>query len=603
MRFLPQIIAPRESWQEKKSFCRASPIKLIIGFVFSEVNTIIKYIKTGIWMRIKTKIILITFPLIITPLLLTIIIVSLSTRNGITVIANDFLKFKSDVFINYMDSQWDILVRNNLDKDEKYIDLSKKAVMEHAFTLIRKETESINIFTEEGDILFSTKPDFLKSNDNGGNICSFLGPDKTGWQEMKLCGINSIAQISFFKPFNWYIIVAAEKKVIYNTIMVIYLRTAIVLSVSMLIAFFLLMYFSGYLTKPLEHVVSVIQSIISTNDLKEKVPLLYQDETGKLSHYFNIMTEQLDHAYMQLKKYALHAVIAHKKEMRIRNIFQKYVPTDVIDSFFAHPEAMLVGENRVLSILFSDIRSFTTISEGLAPDDLVNSLNKYFEMMVDVILSHNGIVDKYIGDAIMAFFGAPVKHNDDPLQSVNAALDMIDKLNDFNEWERRQGKSEFRIGIGINYGVVTVGNIGSEKKMDYTVIGDMVNLASRLEGLTKKYKEQIIISESLYRKIEGVYPCRMLDKVKVKGKKTGVNIYAVKKSITPETKTGWDYFHHGQECYYKRDFNKAFDYFKTAQEYLPDDFMLKIFEDRTVNYMVAPPLDDDWTGETVLDEK
>jgi class 3 adenylate cyclase len=316
-----------------------------------------------------------------------------------------------------------------------------------------------------------------------------------------------------------------------------------------------------------------------------------------------MMTDQLDEAYNQLKKYALHAVIAHKKEMRIRNIFQKYVPTDVIDTFFANPESMLVGENRVLSILFSDVRSFTTISEGLAPDDLVNSLNKYFEMMVDVILSHNGIVDKYIGDAIMAFFGAPVKHDDDPLQSVKTALDMMDKLKEFNRWEKKQGRSEFKIGIGINYGVVTVGNIGSEKKMDYTVIGDMVNLASRLEGLTKKYKESIIISGTLYHKIKGEFPCRMIDKVIVKGKSKGVDIYSVYRSITPEIKTGWDYFYLGQEHYYKREFKKGFEYFRKAQDYIPDDFMSKIFEDRSAAYMLAPPDSGDWTGETILEEK
>ena len=143
---------------------------------------------------------------------------------------------------------------------------------------------------------------------------------------------------------------------------------------------------------------------------------------------------------------------------------------------------------------------------------------------------------------------------------------MIDNLKEFNKWENQQGRDEFKIGIGINYGVVTVGNIGSDKKMDYTVIGDMVNLASRLEGLTKKYKEPIIISESLYKKIEGEFPCRMIDKVIVKGKKKGVRIYSVHRSISPYVKTGWDYFHHGQRCYYNRDFKGAFDYFREAQD-------------------------------------
>lgn len=553
-------------------------------------------------MKIRSKIILITLPLIITPLILTIILASLSTRNGITIIANDFLKFKTETFTEYIESQWDLLTSNNLDKEEKFISISKSSIYDYASGLLRKDSESIYILDYDGNTHFTTEAENITEKEKG-EIITLIQNKESGWNEISLSGKNSVAETFFFEPFQWYVIVAAEKSAFYGMITIIFYRTSVVLGISLFVSFIFLIFFSRYLTKPLENVVDVIRNIISTNDLSEKVPLLYQDETGKLSHYFNMMTEQLDEAYSQLKKYALHAVIAHKKEMRIRNIFQKYVPSDVIDTFFKNPESMLVGENRVLSILFSDVRSFTTISEGLPPDDLVNSLNKYFEMMVDVILSHNGIVDKYIGDAIMAFFGAPVKHDDDALQSVITALDMMDKLKEFNTWQRNLGRSEFKIGIGINYGVVTVGNIGSEKKMDYTVIGDMVNLASRLEGLTKKYKEPIIISGTLHHKIKGEFPCRMIDKVIVKGKSKGVKIYSVYRKINHETKTGWDYFYLGQEHYYNKEFKKAQEYFKKAQEYIPGDFMSKIFEDRASAYLLAPPDNDDWTGETVLEDK
>lgn len=553
-------------------------------------------------MKIRSKIILITLPLIVTPLIITLILASLSARNGITFIANDFLKFKSEILLDYMDSQWNTLVNNNLSNEDNFISLSKSAVTEYAENLIKKESELIYIFNETGSTVFSTGNGNISVSEKA-EITDLIKNREYGWHEIYLSGSSCVAVTSFFDPFQWYVIVAAEKKAFYGIINTIFLRTSLVLAVSLMLSVVFLVYFSSFLTKPLEHVADVIRNILSTNDLSVKVPVLYNDETGSLSHYFNMMTEQLNQAYMQLKKYALRAVIAHKKEMRIRNIFQKYVPTDVIDTFFTHPESMLTGENRVLSILFSDIRSFTTISEGLAPDDLVNSLNKYFETMVDIILNHNGIVDKYIGDAIMAFFGAPVKHQDDPLQSVTAALDMLDSLKDFNKWEFNQGRAEFKIGIGINYGVVTVGNIGSDKKMDYTVIGDMVNLASRLEGLTKKYKEQIIISESLYKKVFGDFPCRMLDIVRVKGKKQSVKIYSVCREITPEIKAGWDYFHLGQKYYYNRDFEKAYENFKLTREYIPDDFMSKIFEDRAVQYMLNPELDEDWTGEIVLEDK
>ena len=199
---------------------------------------------------------------------------------------------------------------------------------------------------------------------------------------------------------------------------------------------------------------------------------------------------------------------------------------------------MLVGENRILSVLFSDIRSFTSISEKMKPDDLVSELNDYFSVMVDIIMDRKGIVDKYIGDCIMAFFGAPKKHEDDALQSVLAGMDMLEALDGFNAGQEKRGKPPFHIGVGINYGVVTVGNMGTEKKMDYTVIGDAVNLASRLEGLTKHYHQPLIFSESLLSKVKDVMPWRFLDTVAVKGKKTGVKIFTAKKDPRRRGETG-----------------------------------------------------------------
>jgi class 3 adenylate cyclase len=232
----------------------------------------------------------------------------------------------------------------------------------------------------------------------------------------------------------------------------------------------------------------------------------------------------MDTAYTQIKRYAFEAVVAQKREMKIRNIFQLYVPKDVIDEVFINPEKMLVGNNRDVAILFADIRSFTTISERMAPDALVNSLNRYFSSMVDIIVARDGMVDKYIGDAIMAVFGAPVSHGNDGYDSVVAGLEMTAALELFNKEQLRLGAPEFRIGVGINYGIVTVGNIGCDKKMNYTVIGDTVNLASRLEGLTKKYHQPILFSEPVYDQIAGRLLCRVVDKVAVKGKTQGANI-------------------------------------------------------------------------------
>jgi class 3 adenylate cyclase/HAMP domain-containing protein len=379
-------------------------------------------------------------------------------------------------------------------------------------------------------------------------------------------------------------------------------QTIILIGAASVLAVVMLFFFAKLLTRPLEKVVKTMDQIIGSTDLSSRVEVEYQDETGRLAQTFNLMIGELEKAYTQIKRYAFDAVLARKKEQRIRQIFQKYVPKDLIDKFFAAPESMLVGDNRLLAVLFADIRSFTTISEGMSPEELVNSLNRYFSGQVDIIMNRNGIVDKYIGDAIMAFWGAPVKHDDDALQSVLSGLDMVDALQSFNESQRSLGKPEFHIGIGINYGLVTVGNIGSERKMDYTVIGDMVNLASRMEGLTKPYHQEILISDSLYREIHGQIPTRLLDTVAVKGKTQGVKIYTVKRSLTGNEEQAWALHNEGMEAYYCRSFEEAEAKFQEVLNLLPADFIARVLLARCKNYALTPP-PDDWDGVEVMKTK
>jgi len=345
-----------------------------------------------------------------------------------------------------------------------------------------------------------------------------------------------------------------------------------------------------------------MESIIQTNNLSARVQVEYQDEIGKLADTFNAMIQELEGAYTQIKNFALQSVLSQKSEQKVRNIFQKYVPSNVIDEIFTNPESMLVGQNRDLSILFSDIRSFTTISETMVPDELVKSLNRYFTVMVDVITHRRGIVDKYIGDAIMAFFGAPVRSDNDALLSVWAALEMIEALEIFNQDQIRSGNPEFRIGIGINYGEVTVGNIGSEKKMDYTVIGDMVNLASRLEGLTKKYHQSLIFSESVYQRIGQYLYCRLIDKVVVKGKTTGQSIYTTKRVLGEEEKRGWATWHSALDLYYQKDFKGAKEILNQVFQWLPEDEMALEYLDRC-NFWLSNPVPENWDGTEILLEK
>jgi adenylate cyclase len=552
-------------------------------------------------MSIRAKVVTLVLPLIIAPLLLTGYISSLSARNGITSIATSFLKFKMDDIQNYGNSQWSLLVQNNMVQNQEFVNAAKAAVTSYARSLVREESELIMAVDAQGKIVFTTAEVSL-GPDEAGLLTALRTKGTTGWTQLKLGGIDRVAQAEPFAPFNWYVLVTEERNVFYKTTTQIIWQTGIVLSVSLAVALILLVFFSYVMTQPMRMMVGVMRHVIKTGDLSQRVEILYKDETGELGHSFNLMTEKLDKAYQQIKGYALKAVIAQHKEQKIRNIFQKFVPKSVIEDFFANPESMLVGDNRVVAILFSDIRGFTTLSEGRPPSEVVESLNDYFSRMVDVILSHHGTVDKYIGDAIMAIFGAPEKYEDMAFRSVTSAFEMLDALTLFNEAQRKVNRPAYRIGIGINYGVVTVGNIGSEKKMDYTVIGEMVNRASRIEGLTKIYHEEVIISESVQRSLKGVLPCRQIATVVVKGENRPMKVFVPKRALEPAEAEAWKIHEQALQMYYARDFRKASEGFVEITRRIPGEPVATRFLQRCTEFLKNPP-PNGWTGAEVMSEK
>jgi class 3 adenylate cyclase len=549
-------------------------------------------------MTIRRKIILIVLPLLLTPIILTGTVSSLSARNGISIIASDFLKFKIETLKNYASGQWNLLENNNLDTDPDFINAAKDSIKSFSSSIIRNDTEIIIAVDTSGSMVMSTRNIDITPVELDNLIIEFKN-ESEGWQRISLAGEHYVGQKTVFDNFGWFVLAAEKERIYYSAITNIYIRTFIILSVSIITAVILLILFSNILTRQLVNIVNIIQDIITTGDLSKKVTLKYRDETGKMGHYFNLLTDELGKAYQQIKNYAYEMVLAKNKEKQIRNIFQKYVPKNVIEQFEINPETMLIGDNRRLAILFSDIRSFTTISETLTPEILVKSLNRYFEKLVEIIQDHNGIVDKYIGDAIMAFFGAPVKTDDDALKSVQAGLRMMSEIDIFNKGQKELGIPPFRTGIGINYGNVVVGNIGSERKMDYTVIGDTVNLASRLEGLSKYYHEPIIIADTLKHEIDNFYPCRLLDKVVVKGKTRAVEIFTVRESLTVLQKNIWDMHKSAINLYLHRNFKDAGKLFSEMLSADPHDYISRLYLDRSREFTNNPP-PENWQGENTF---
>jgi len=231
------------------------------------------------------------------------------------------------------------------------------------------------------------------------------------------------------------------------------------------------------------------------------------DELESLALNFNAMVEGL------------------KERDRLRETFGRYVTRQVADHLMKVGNMNLGGELVPVTVLFSDIRAFTSISETMEPRALLDFLNEYFSGMVESVMLHNGVVDKFIGDAIMAVFGAPVPQPDDPLHAVKAALEMRARLLKINERFKERGLPELRTGIGLHSGQVVAGNMGHAERMEYTVIGDAVNLASRLEGMTKELQCDVVLSEDLFKQVESHVDAEPLRKIKVKGRDQEVMVY------------------------------------------------------------------------------
>ncbi|MBE8965879.1 GAF domain-containing protein [Nostocales cyanobacterium LEGE 12452] len=289
------------------------------------------------------------------------------------------------------------------------------------------------------------------------------------------------------------------------------------------------------------------------------------------------------------------------QEKRMKTTMSRYLTPHVAEQVMALGEdALMVGERKEVTILFSDIRGYTTLTENLGAAEVVLLLNQYFETMVEAVFNHEGTLDKFIGDALMAVFGAPLPLTENHAwRAVQSALDMRRRLEEFNQRRIIQAQPQIRIGIGISSGDVVSGNIGSRKRMDYTVIGDGVNLSSRLEAVTKDYGCDIILSEFTYQLCSDRIWVRQLDKIRVKGKHQAVNIYELIGDRTTEldANTQEFLFHYdtGRAAYLSRNFSQAIACFEAAKSIQPQDQAVDIHLERARNYQQTPP-PESWDG-------
>ncbi len=290
---------------------------------------------------------------------------------------------------------------------------------------------------------------------------------------------------------------------------------------------------------------------------------------------------------------------ASKQRKEIKSVFGQYVPQQHIDTILkSSNETLLEGESKELTVLFSDIRGFTTMSEKLTAIQLKAQLNEYLTAMTAVIFALGGTIDKYVGDMIMAFWNAPISDHLHAKKTILAGLEMQTTLKEVNKLFLAKNLPEINIGIGINTGMINVGDMGSKYRRAYTAIGDSVNLASRLEGMCRPYEVDILVGEVTYKETKDEFLFLYVDKVKVKGKNQGVDIYlplGLSSEVTPEQIEEVNEHHIAVQHYFKQEWDLAESLFAGLQTKYPTRFLYSVYLERIRAYKENPP-SADWDG-------
>ncbi len=320
---------------------------------------------------------------------------------------------------------------------------------------------------------------------------------------------------------------------------------------------------------------------------------------GKLNYVLSFVLPELTLFFGFLVSSVISYVVEGRQKKEIRKTFNRYMSPQVIDEILKNPDEIELGGREIeATVFFSDIKDFTSISEKYPPVELVSYLNEYFSKASDIILDYKAMLDKYIGDAIMAIFGAPLYQKDHALSACLAALRIQQVLSEVYGNSKEEGKPEFITRIGLNTGRMIVGNIGTSARLDYTAIGDTVNTASRLEGMNKLYDTRIIVSENTYSQVKDFVEVRELDFMTVKGKNIPLRIYELlgeKDKVSDVKMEKKTIFEEALKLYRNREWDTAIAKFKSVFEIEDEDLSAKLYIQRCEAFKLEPP-PENWDG-------
>lgn len=352
----------------------------------------------------------------------------------------------------------------------------------------------------------------MKTIADNPQLSNLLHSRATGsFQYTDLQGEQYLGSTSPIPSIGWTVFVTQPTSQAYLPIQAMIRNFLISLLLAVLTAVIISLFFARQLTRPIIVLQKATKSVAEGN-LETTLDIKRRDEIGDLSRDFNEMIGSL------------------REKEKIKDTWRLYTPPLVVEEMMRDLDNIKVGgEKRELAVMFMDIRGFTKMSGELEADEILTILNEIMELSVDAIFKFQGTLDKFLGDGLLAFFGAPIAHDDDCIRACQAALTMRNQITKYSREREKKGQKAIKIGIGLHFGEATVGNIGTRKRIEYTAIGDVVNVASRLCGVAKG--DQIIISQQIFRQVNGLFVISDLDAVKVKGKDTPLVIYQLESEI------------------------------------------------------------------------
>lgn len=397
------------------------------------------------------------------------------------------------------------------------------------------------------------------------------------YHDLEFAGVNYATEIQFFElegGLNWATVIVVPEREFLGNVYKTAQTTVLIAAIALLFAMIAAYLFAAQLSNPMQQVAKDLTKIGQFDLETPPLPTSIIEE-------IDVMTSSVERMKASLRS------------------FSHYVPRELVGQLVkAGKEAELGGELRVLTLHFSDIEGFTSISEGLPPQELVTDLAQYLDTMVGVLKHHEGTIDKFMGDGILAFFNAPTATADHAIKSCHAALEAQKALTSKREEWRKNNQPAFRARIGLHTGEVLVGNIGTTDRFSYTVIGDAVNLAARLEALNKAYGTFIMASAETRRQTGDSFEWRRLDRVAVIGRTEGLDVYellSVKGQLSDDRRQSRDDYEAALSLFQKRQFSEAVTALTKLVEANPEDKAVQLLMGRSKQCLETPP-DNDWTG-------